>query len=45
MLRSKPDCGGWKRWAASPPGTASSSRAYLSRIGVSASGSEAAKGP
>ena len=45
MARSFAPFGGWKRKASSPPSSNSSVIAYLFKIGVSASGSYAAKGP
>mmetsp|Transcript_25615 Transcript_25615/g.58294 ORF Transcript_25615/g.58294 Transcript_25615/m.58294 type:complete len:237 (-) Transcript_25615:1238-1948(-) len=45
MTRSTEPWGGWKRKALSPPNSSSSVFAYLSRMGVSASGKEAANGP
>ena len=43
--RSIQDCGGWKRYADSPPTSNAKTCAYLSRTGVNADGSEAANGP
>eukprot|EP00966_Prymnesium_polylepis_P134467 3107835-Prymnesium_polylepis.1 len=45
MARSTEPCGGWKRYASSPPNSSSSVVAYLSKMGVRAPGSEAANGP
>eukprot|EP00966_Prymnesium_polylepis_P300156 6936682-Prymnesium_polylepis.1 len=48
MARSTEPCGGWKRYASAPPNSSSSVFAYLlevSRVGVRASGIEAANGP
>eukprot|EP00966_Prymnesium_polylepis_P069213 1608612-Prymnesium_polylepis.1 len=45
MARSTEPCGGWNKKASSPPTSSSSVFAYLFRMGVSASGSDAAKGP
>eukprot|EP00966_Prymnesium_polylepis_P161447 3731118-Prymnesium_polylepis.1 len=41
MARSFAPFGGWKRKASSPPSSNSSAFAYLFRMGVSASGSDA----
>ena len=45
MARSFDPFGGWKRKASSPPSSNSRAFAYLFRMGVSASGSDAANGP